>query len=193
MNNRLVFFTGAGISAESGIPTFQSQPGIREKLERDYAITHYEDYIANILYMKEACDAAVPNAAHYAIAKINAPVITMNIDGLHEKAGSKKVLAIHGRLPTHKEIKTEDLRYKLNVPVLYGDPAPLYQDAINLMYELKYKDSYVVIVGTSFYTGISERIYEIAKQRAKEVWLINENAKERVPALCEILQKLLLI
>ena len=190
MTQRLVFFTGAGISAESGIPTFQSQPGIREKLEREYAITHYKDYIANILCMKETCDTAAPNAAHYAIAKTNAPVITMNIDGLHEKAGSKQVLAIHGRLPSYKEIKTEDLRYKLNVPVLYGDPAPLYQEAISLMYDLKDNDSYVVFVGTSFYTRISEELYEIAKLRAKEVWVIDDNATERVPALCEALKQL---
>lgn len=189
MSQKLIFFTGAGISAESGIPTFQSQPGIREKLEREYAITHYEEYIANILSMKELCDAATPNAAHYAIAMTGAPVITMNIDGLHEKAGSKNVLAIHGRLPSYEEIKRDDLRYKLNVPVLYGDPAPLYQDAISLMYDLEYNDSYVVIIGTSFYTGISEELYSIAKHQAKEVWVINDNATERVPALCEILMR----
>lgn len=189
MPEKLIFFTGAGISVDSGIPTFQEQPGIREKLERDYAISHYDEYIANIMNMKKLCDNANPNAAHYAIAKTGAPVITMNIDGLHEKAGSQNVLAIHGRLPSWEEIENEDLRYRYNIPVLYGDPAPLYKEAIGLMHDLEYKDSYVVIIGTSFYTGISEELYYVAEQRAKKVYVINENANEEVPRICAILME----
>lgn len=141
--------------------------------------------------MKQVIDAAVPNAAHYAIAEMKAPVITMNIDGLHEKAGSKPVLAIHGRMPTWEEIKNEDLRYKYNCPVLYGDPAPLYANAYDLMESLDYGNSYAVIVGTSFYTGISEDLYQIAKHRAKKVWVVNDNAKIVVPQICNTLKELL--
>lgn len=191
MKQKVIFFTGAGISAESGIPTFQSQDGIREKLERDFCKNHYQEYIENIKMMKETIDKAEPNAAHYAIAAMDCPVITMNIDGLHEKAGSKNVIAVHGRMPTWEEIEKDDLRYRTGIPVLYGDAAPLYEEAYNFMYSLEYKKSYAVIVGTSFYTGISTDLYNIAKSLAKKVWVINDNASIVVPQVCEEVKELL--
>lgn len=191
MSHKVVFFTGAGISIDSGIPTFQAQEGIRDKLTRDFCLEHYDEYIENIKSMKKAMDNAQPNAAHYAIAEMNCPVITMNIDGLHEKAGTKNVIAIHGRMPTWEEIEKEDLRNKTGVPVLYGDNAPLYKDAYNIMLDLDLQQSYVVIVGTSFYTGISDELYQIAKRYATKVWVINDNASEKVPAVCEEIRHLL--
>lgn len=190
MSHKVVFFTGAGISIDSGIPTFQAQEGIRDKLTRDFCLEHYDEYIENIKSMKKAMDNAQPNAAHYAIAEMNCPVITMNIDGLHEKAGTKNVIAIHGRMPTWEEIEKEDLRNKTGVPVLYGDNAPLYKDAYNVMLDLDLQQSYVVIVGTSFYTGISDELYQIAKRYATKVWIINDNASEKVPAVCEEIKHL---
>lgn len=191
MSHKVVFFTGAGISVDSGIPTFQEQEGIRDKLTRDFCMDNYEEYIENIKSMKRTMNKAQPNAAHYAIAEMNCPVITMNIDGLHEKAGTKNVLAIHGRMPTWEEIENEDLRYKTGIPVLYGDSAPLYSDAYDIMLDLDLHQSYVVIVGTSFYTGISEELYQIAKRYATRVWIINSNASIRVPEVCEEIKELL--
>lgn len=191
MPHKLVFFTGAGISVESGIPTFQEQEGIRDKLTRDFCLENYNDYVENIKSMKRTMDKAQPNAAHYAIAEMNCPVITMNIDGLHEKAGTKNVIAIHGRMPTWEEIENEDLRYKTGIPVLYGDSAPLYSNAYDIMLDLDLHQSYVVIVGTSFYTGISEELYQIAERYATRVWIINSNASIRVPEVCEEIKELL--
>ena len=48
MSHKVVFFTGAGISVDSGIPTFQEQEGIRDKLTRDFCMDNYEEYIENI-------------------------------------------------------------------------------------------------------------------------------------------------
>lgn len=191
MSHKVVFFTGAGISVDSGIPTFQEQEGIRDKLTRDFCMDNYEEYIENIKSMKRTMNKAQPNAAHYAIAEMNCPVITMNIDGLHEKAGTKNVIAIHGRMPTWEEIENEDLRHKTGIPVLYGDSAPLYNKAYNIMLDLDLHQSYVVIVGTSFYTGISEELYQIAKRYATRVWIINSNASIRVPEVCEEIKELL--
>lgn len=191
MSHKVVFFTGAGISVDSGIPTFQEQEGIRDKLTRDFCTDNYEEYIENIKSMKRTMDKAQPNAAHYAIAEMNCPVITMNIDGLHEKAGTKNVIAIHGRMPTWEELENEDLRYKTGIPVLYGDSAPLYSDAYDIMLDLDLHQSYVVIVGTSFYTGISEELYQIAERYATRVWIINSNASVRVPEVCEEIKRLL--
>lgn len=191
MPHKLVFFTGAGISVDSGIPTFQEQEGIRDKLTRDFCLDNYNDYIENIKSMKRTIDKAQPNAAHYAIAEMNCPVITMNIDGLHEKAGTKNVIAIHGRMPTWEEIENEDLRHKTEIPVLYGDSAPLYSNAYNILLDLDLHQSYVVIVGTSFYTGISEELYQLAERYATRVWIINSNASIRVPEVCEEIKELL--
>lgn len=191
MSHKVVFFTGAGISVDSGIPTFQEQEGIRDKLTRPFCLDHYNEYIENIKSMKRTMDKAQPNAAHYAIAEMNCPVITMNIDGLHEKAGTKNVLAIHGRMPTWEEIENEDLRYKTGIPVLYGDAAPLYSDAYDILLDLDLHQSYVVIVGTSFYTGISEELYQLAERYATRLWIINSNASVRVPEICEEIKRLL--
>ena len=63
---KVIFFTGAGISVDSGIPTFQEQPGIRDKLSRDFVNEHPEQYRDTIRGMLDAVEPARPNAAHYA-------------------------------------------------------------------------------------------------------------------------------
>lgn len=61
---KVIFFTGAGISVDSGIPTFQEQPGIRDKLTRDFANEYPEEYRNTILQMINSCENAEPNAAY---------------------------------------------------------------------------------------------------------------------------------
>lgn len=106
----VVVFTGAGASAESGIPTFRDQQSglwrhfdvqslaTPEAFDRDPALVWgwYEWRRVQVL-------ASEPNAAHHAIAGLAARVerptlITQNVDDLHERAGSRKVLHLHGRL-----------------------------------------------------------------------------------------------
>ena len=108
-SSNIVFFGGAGVSTESGIPDFRSTDGLYNQ-EYDYPpetiLSHsfffskteefYRFYRAKML-----CTDAMPNAAHQKLAqweqegKLSA-VITQNIDGLHQKAGSKNVLELHG-------------------------------------------------------------------------------------------------
>lgn len=173
MKHNIIFFTGAGISVESGIPTFEEQPGIRDKLTRDFANGRPEEYWKTILGMMDACEKAQPNAAHIAIAELGCPVITMNVDQLHTKAGSKNVIEVHGVLPN---------------PVLYGDIAPKYEDADNMIGNMEIGNSILVIVGTSFYTSIAHRIRMHAYLRGVTVLTINSDAATRVPELCEVLK-----
>lgn len=112
-NDSIVFFGGAGVSVPSGIPDFRSADGIYSQsfgsvLNPEDIISHsffmrypeefYEFYKAKMIYTD-----AKPNAAHYALAelekrgKLNA-VITQNIDGLHQMAGSKRVFELHGTI-----------------------------------------------------------------------------------------------
>ncbi len=108
-SNNLVFFGGAGVSTESGIPDFRSVDGLYHQ-EWDFPpetiLSHtffqrkpaefYRFYQAKML-----CDTAKPNAAHKKLAKLEAQgklkaIVTQNIDNLHQMAGSKKVLELHG-------------------------------------------------------------------------------------------------
>ena len=185
----IIFFTGAGISVESGIPTFQEQPGIRDKLSRDFANTYPEEYRKTIRTMVDACENAEPNAAHIAIAELGCPVITMNVDRLHTKAGSRDVIEVHGVLPTREELEDEWFPEEYRGIVLYGDMAPKYSDASSMVHKLKYNNSVFVIVGVSFYTAISEYLRDIARRRHAHVLYIDSDAATRVPELCEYLKR----
>ena len=187
---KVIFFTGAGISVDSGIPTFQEQPGIRDKLSRDFANEYPEEYREAIRGMVDCCENAEPNAAHIAIAEGGFPVITMNVDKLHTKAGSQNVIEVHGVLPTKEELDEKLFPITYDGIVLYGDIAPKYEEAIKLVKSLEYGKSYFIIVGTSFYMGISETLLKIAKQRKAVIEVINSNASERVPIICKNLKNL---
>lgn len=173
---KILAFTGAGISKQSHIPTFMERPDIREKLFRSYANTHHQEYNEVMNQLKKNMNKAKPNDAHYALAEYHIPVITMNIDGLHKMAGTD-ALELHGGLPKDDEM---DIAYTLyNKPVLYGDPAPNYSKAYEMVYTLKPGDIFL-IVGCSFYTGISVDLREIAKSRGARIIEIQEDAAHNV-------------
>ena len=110
-SKNIVFFGGAGVSTESNIPDFRSESGLysaqqqygrspEEMLSHTFFIrnmeTFFDYYKKNLIYPD-----AEPNAAHKALAKLEAEgkvkaVVTQNIDGLHQKAGSKNVYELHG-------------------------------------------------------------------------------------------------
>ncbi len=108
---RIVFFGGAGVSTESGIPDFRSADGLyhqkydvspEEMLSHTYFIAHPEKFYA-FYRDKMNCTAALPNAAHHTLAKweklgVLSAVVTQNIDGLHQAAGSKNVFELHGSI-----------------------------------------------------------------------------------------------
>lgn len=108
-SNNIVFFGGAGVSTESGIPDFRSVDGLYHQ-KYDYppetilSHTFYQRYPEEFFRFykdKMLCLDAKPNAAHRKLAEWEAQgklkaVITQNIDGLHQKAGSKEVLELHG-------------------------------------------------------------------------------------------------
>lgn len=108
-SSRIVFFGGAGVSTESGIPDFRSVDGLYNQ-KYDYPP---ETILSHTFYMKRPeeffrfyrdkmlCLDAKPNTAHKVLAKLEAQgkltaVVTQNIDGLHQAAGSRKVLELHG-------------------------------------------------------------------------------------------------
>lgn len=110
-SHRLVFFGGAGVSTESGIPDFRSADGLySEKYKATFSpeelVSHtfYERYPEEFFsfYREKLINReAKPNGAHIALAKLEemgrlSAVVTQNIDGLHQMAGSKRVYELHG-------------------------------------------------------------------------------------------------
>lgn len=107
--DNIVFFGGAGVSTESGIPDFRSVDGLYNQ-QYDYppeTILSHTFFMNNpqefyrFYQAKMLCDTAKPNAAHHKLAQLEQAgklkaVITQNIDNLHQMAGSKNVLELHG-------------------------------------------------------------------------------------------------
>lgn len=131
-SNNIVFFGGAGVSTESGIPDFRSQAGLYADIKKldtapEYMLSHTcfaddtEEFFAfykdNMIYLD-----AKPNKAHKALAELEKKgklkaVITQNIDGLHQKAGSENVLELHGSVYKNYCVKCRksfNITYVLN-------------------------------------------------------------------------------
>lgn len=123
-NKNIVIFTGAGISAESGLKTFRDSGGLWEEFKIEDVATP-EAWERNRKLVLEFYNQrrkqvmeAEPNAAHYYIAelqrKYNVHVVTQNIDDLHERAGSKNVLHLHGEIMKARSSVDEKLIYPLH-------------------------------------------------------------------------------
>jgi NAD-dependent protein deacetylases, SIR2 family len=111
-SNNIVFLGGAGVSTESGIPDFRSKDGLYnqhdinfEKYEPEYLLSSYclydePEVFYEFYRQKLDCRDAKPNITHIKLAEIektkNITIVTQNMDGLHQAAGSKNVLEIHG-------------------------------------------------------------------------------------------------
>lgn len=140
MNSRqnIVVFTGAGISAESGISTFRDKNGLWDKYDamklasidgfRDNPEAVLDFYNTRRLQLSKV----QPNHAHYVLAELeklhNVTIITQNVDDLHERAGSTKVVHLHGELKkvTSSREREDDKcikYYPLNLPIRIGAKA----------------------------------------------------------------------
>ena len=129
----LLWLTGAGISAESGIPTFRGPEGYWKVGSRNYhpqelatraAFGAMPDEVwAWYLYRRAVCRAAEPNAAHHALVELEERIgprfrlITQNVDGLHQRAGTKRVYAIHGNIDEMRAVSG-----RVTAPIPAGIP-----------------------------------------------------------------------
>lgn len=130
---KLVVLSGAGISAESGLKTFRDSDGLWEgyniedvatpgawKKNRALVLEFYNYRRKNVL-------AAKPNAAHYGLASLqdnfDVHIITQNIDDLHERAGSEKVLHLHGEIFKMRSERNQSLVYDIRDDIHVGDTA----------------------------------------------------------------------
>lgn len=137
-SNNIVFFGGAGVSTESNIPDFRSATGIFNQklninLSPEQIVSHsffyrYPEYFFNFYKEKLVYTDAKPNYAHIALAKLESDgklkgIITQNIDGLHQLAGSKKVYELHGSI--HRNYCTNCNKfYSLDELLSLSNPIP---------------------------------------------------------------------
>lgn len=154
-SSRAVFFGGAGVSTESGIPDFRSVDGLYHQ-KFDYPpetiISHsfYErkpEYFFNFYREKMLPLGFMPNITHQVLARLEqeghlAAVVTQNIDGLHQKAGSKNVFELHGSVlrnycvKCHKFYPAETVRDAKGVPLcdcggIIKPDVVLYEEPLN--------------------------------------------------------------
>ena len=125
----LVAFTGAGISAESGVPTFRdAQQGLwarydPQELASPAAFARNPALVWSWYAWRRALvQAAVPNAGHHALAALGGllpqvTIVTQNVDGLHQRAGSQGVVELHGSLTRYR-------CFDCNRPVAVAEPGP---------------------------------------------------------------------
>jgi NAD-dependent deacetylase len=129
---KILFFTGAGISAESGLKTFRdSEDGLwdNHKIEDVCTPEAWTKNPALVLdfynQRRQQCKDAQPNLAHQLIAKLESQyevtVVTQNVDNLHERAGSTKVIHLHGELMKVRSTTDNSLIYTREDDILLGD------------------------------------------------------------------------
>jgi len=134
MKKKLVILTGAGMSAESGLKTFRDSNGLWENYRIEDVATP-EAWVRNPQIVldfynerrKQAAEA-LPNQGHQILAELekyfDVQIITQNVDGLHEKAGSTNVLHLHGELSKVRSVKNKDLVYEIGAKsIKLGDTA----------------------------------------------------------------------
>ncbi|WP_207430058.1 SIR2 family NAD-dependent protein deacylase [Sabulibacter ruber] len=224
MKQKVVVLTGAGISAESGLATFRDANGLWEghdvmevaspegwKKNPELVLEFYNQRRKSALGVE-------PNAAHKALVKLeqkfDVRIITQNVDNLHERAGSKHVLHLHGKLFESRSTKDERLIYPMegwelklgdlcekgsqlrpNI-VWFGEPVPLIEEAA----EETMTADYLLVIGTSLqvypaagllsFAPHDTPIYLIdpnapAVQHRRNLTIIQEKATVGVPRLVE--------
>ncbi len=203
-SKKIVFVTGAGISQESGIPTFRGTDGLWRKYDPMQLATidafyenpklvweWYEDRRKNILQAK-------PNPGHSAIAELEkfkeVTILTQNIDGLHQRSGSTRVLELHGSII---RIKCTVCDFQDNIPssfdklppkcsscnnilrpdvVWFGEPLP--QDVWNQAISEANSCDVMIIAGTSLVVSPANTLPVYAKQN--NALLIEINPEQTV-------------
>ena len=198
---RLVVFTGSGISAESGIKTFRDSGGLWENYDitevaTPQAFQKNPKLVLNFYNeRRRQVINAKPNDAHLALVELeknySVQIITQNIDDLHERAGSKNVLHLHGEIMKVRSSRYEELIYQINGTdlnlgdkcekgfqlrphiVWFGEAVPAMDAAINFTMNA---DIFIVI-GTSLEVYPAASLLEYAPQNIDK-YIIDPKAKE---------------
>ncbi len=192
----IVALTGAGISAEVGIPTFRGKGGLWNKedpkelatlsafLKDPVKVWKWYDWRRSLIKEKH------PSEAHHLLARKKIPVITQNVDGLHQRAGSEQVVELHGNLWRVRCLNCSYKGWNYDTPlkevppkcpecggllrpdvVWFGEPLP--EEAIRESLELLNYCSLLLVIGTSGSVYPASQLPYYAKERGAKLVEIN--------------------
>ncbi len=209
--NKITALTGAGISVDSGIPDFRSEGGLWERYDpHEYATI--ESFMQNPTKfwtmgreIAETILQAKPNSAHIGLAKLESikkliGVITLNIDNLHQAAGSKQIVELHGNylraycIECNKEFVGESVHQSVvngEIPprcdvcrgvlkseaVLFGEPLP--ENAMKVAIDLCRQTDLMLVIGTSLTIYPAAFLPQLAKNAGAKIILINLEGSNR--------------
>uniref|UniRef100_UPI004056A018 Sir2 family NAD-dependent protein deacetylase n=1 Tax=Alistipes sp. TaxID=1872444 RepID=UPI004056A018 len=194
---KIVVFTGAGVSADSGIATFRDSDGLWanyriEEVCTPEALKHNRAKVVEFynLRRKESLTKR-PNAGHLAIASMeewaDVEVITQNVDNLHEQAGSSRVLHLHGELMKLRSERNPDLIYPIEgweqrldataedgAPlrphiVFFGESVPMFDPACKVVAEA----DILIVVGTSLAVYPAASLVYYVRDRQVPIYLVD--------------------
>ena len=208
MRKKIVFFSGAGMSAESGIRTFRDSGGLWEQhdiheIATPEAWKRNPDLVTEFYNQrrKQIIETS-PNKAHFFIAELEkhfeVSVITQNIDDLHERAGSSTILHLHGNIRLAKssgpnqdkklypidgwELTQKDLcenGYRLRPHVVwFGESVPALEDAIPIIE----KSDFFIVIGTSLQVYPAAGLIHYAPQTATKILIDPNLGSYSIPA-----------
>jgi len=200
-DSAVAVLTGAGISAESGVPTFRGEEGLWSKF-RPEELANVDAFMSNpdmvwawYQHRREIINEVGPNPGHHALARMEEKIhdfslITQNVDGLHRRAGNKNVYELHGNIQRNKCIDCGKFFDKLpdeasdKVPecdecggkirpdvVWFGEMLP--QDIIHRAFEVAEKSALFFSIGTSAVVQPAASIPVMAKQAGAYLVEIN--------------------
>ena len=197
----IVVFSGAGISAESGLGTFRDSGGLWEKYKIEEVATP-EAFKSNPKLVLDFYNLrrrqllkTNPNPAHYSLNKLQEKytlsIITQNIDDLHERSGTENVLHLHGKLRESKSVLDHSIysiegsglnlgdlcpkgaQLRPNV-VWFGEPVPKMDEAIDIVLQA----DVFIIIGTSLNVYPAASLLHYA-ERAERIIIVDPNAENQ--------------
>lgn len=204
LTGNVVVFSGAGISTESGVPDFRSAAGLWKKYDpsvlatTDALATNYKLFREFYQMRINGLNGVLPNAGHNIIAEWEKrqqlkAVITQNVDGLHQTAGSQNVVELHGRLTA---IRCEDCSQDGNVEdfmndkeckkcggrlrpgvVLFGEM--LNEDNLDKANELAANCSTFIVLGSSLVVSPANMYPRLAKRKGAALAIINRDPTDQ--------------
>jgi len=210
---RVVAFTGAGISRESGLSTFRDSDGLWEghRVEEVATVDAWRRDPERVLRFynerRRALLAAEPNAAHRALAELErdhaVTIVTQNVDDLHERAGSSNVVHLHGELLKARSVLDDETLYDCRGDIAIGDLAPdggqlrphvvWFGEVVEGLMEAERAcllAEAMLVVGTSLVVQPAASL--VGFTRARRIWLVDPNPPDvedwlgdRVEAIAE--------
>lgn len=200
---KIVVFTGAGVSADSGIATFRDANGLWanyrvEDVCTPEALRNNRSQVIEFYNMRrrEALTKN-PNGGHYAIAEMekwaDVCVITQNVDNLHERAGSTRVLHLHGELMKLRSESNPELIYDINEGweqkldergedgallrphiVFFGESVPMFEPACRIVEQA----DVLVVVGTSLAVYPAASLVYYVRNREIPIYLVDPGSPD---------------